>query len=396
MAATGARDRSRSPKGGKTPPLASEGEAKEITVDENSKVLIANGLLESVPERIKAAGLKPNAICIVSDETVFGHYGARLAAAFERAGASRAEGAEPRLLTYVFKPGEKSKNRKVKEEVEDFMLANKCTRNSMVVALGGGVVGDLSGYVAATYMRGVPVVQIPTSTMAMIDSSVGGKTAINVPAGKNLIGAFHMPRFVFADPELLRSLSRREVAEGLAEAIKMGVIRDAGLFKLMAAEPERILSLDPEFMPEVLYRSVKHKADICAIDPHEKGLRATLNFGHTIGHAVEAIKSPELLHGECVSIGCVAEARLACRMGHCAKEAVDTIRACFVAYGLPVKAPCGLTVAALMEKMAVDKKNMGKTIRCTIIKGVGESFEEPLPVERATMEAALREFLEEP
>ena len=203
-----------------------------------SRVLIAPGLLEEIPWRLEELGLRPKALAIVSDRTVDGHYGGRLAEAFA------ARGSGPRVLRYAFPAGEGSKNRDTKAMIEDFLLSERCTRDSALVALGGGVVGDLVGFTAATYMRGVPVVQVPTSTMAMIDSSVGGKTALNVPAGKNLIGAFHQPTVIFADPTVLQTLSRREVVEGLAEAIKMlgrhaavfgdarmGVIRDAKLFE---------------------------------------------------------------------------------------------------------------------------------------------------------------------
>eukprot|EP00927_Polykrikos_kofoidii_P072047 TRINITY_DN68217_c0_g1_i1.p1 TRINITY_DN68217_c0_g1~~TRINITY_DN68217_c0_g1_i1.p1 ORF type:complete len:394 (+),score=59.54 TRINITY_DN68217_c0_g1_i1:243-1424(+) len=364
---------------------------QEIPVVGESLVVVGPGLLAEVPSRLHAAGIRPAAFVIVSDETVFGLYGELLMAAFERAFGEC--GAGPRLLSHTFKPGEASKSRATKAAVEDFMLANSCTRDSVVVALGGGVVGDLAGFVAATYMRGVAVIQIPTSTMAMLDSSVGGKTAINVPSGKNLIGAFHQPRFVFADPTLLRSLSRREIVEGLAEAIKMGVIRDAQLFKILATEHARISALDHELLSDILHKAIKHKADVVALDPTEKGVRSTLNYGHTIGHAIEALVSPKLLHGECVSIGCVAEADLACRMGHLPAEAISQIRACFEAYGLPVVAPQGLTLDGVMGKMALDKKNEGKAIRCTIIKAVGESFDHPHPVPRELMEAVVKDML---
>lgn len=373
-----ARTRSRSPR---------RLEVKEIPVIGDSRVLIAPGLLEEIPDRLVASGLRPAVYVIISDKTVDGLYGTRLAAAFDQAKTGA------RLLRYAFEPGEASKTRETKAAIEDFMLANKCTRDSVVVALGGGVVGDLAGYVAATYMRGVPIIQIPTSTMAMIDSSVGGKTAVNVPAGKNLIGAFHQPQIIFADPEVLGTLSRREIAEGLAEAIKMGIIRDAELFKLMAANPLRIMGLDHSLLQEILYKAVMHKAQVVALDEKETGLRATLNFGHTIGHAIEAIVSPAMLHGECVSIGMVAEAELASRMGHLPREAISEIRACLQSYGLPVIPPKGLTVARMMEKIAVDKKNQGKTIRCTIITSVGTSIEHPLPVDRELMEAVLTDML---
>eukprot|EP00933_Yihiella_yeosuensis_P028327 TRINITY_DN22141_c0_g1_i1.p1 TRINITY_DN22141_c0_g1~~TRINITY_DN22141_c0_g1_i1.p1 ORF type:complete len:386 (+),score=76.60 TRINITY_DN22141_c0_g1_i1:72-1229(+) len=380
---SGERPRSRSPRRG--------AEVKEIPVVGDSRVLVAPGLLEEIPSRLVDAGFKASTLVIVSDKTVFGLYGQRLETAFESEKKKRGTG--PRVLTFSFPAGEASKNRETKAAIEDFMLGHKCARDSAILALGGGVVGDLAGFTAATYMRGVPVVQVPTSTMAMIDSSVGGKTALNVPAGKNLIGAFHQPRIIFADPEVLKSLSRREVVEGLAEAIKMGIIRDAELFQLMAANPEKAMGLDGLLLQQVLHKAIAHKAEIVKIDEKETGLRATLNFGHTIGHAIEALASPEFLHGECVSIGMVAEADLACRMGKCKKEAIEVIEKCLKSYGLPVVPPKGLTVEKLMDKMAVDKKNQGKTIRCTIITSVGTSIEHPLPVERERMEQVCADML---
>ena len=207
------------------------------------------------------------------------------------------------LLTHAVPAGEGTKCRAIKAEIEDFMLAHRCNRDTCLIALGGGVVGDLVGYVAATYMRGVPYIQVPTSTTAMIDSSVGGKTAINVPAGKNLIGAFWQPKFVYADLDLLATLGKRELVEGIAEAIKMGVIRMPSLYELLEANPEKIMALDKELMDEVIYDSVRGKADVVAQDEREAGLRGTLNWGHTIGHAIEALKSPAMMHGECVSVG---------------------------------------------------------------------------------------------
>jgi len=369
---------------------------KDIPVIGDSRVLIKPGIFEEIPKRLAAIGMNPASFVIVSDDTVLGHYGDRLKAAFKKEGIDEeGSGGGPRLLAFAFPHGEKNKTRQTKADVEDFMLAKKCTRDTVIIALGGGVVGDLSGFIASTYMRGIPVVQIPTSTMAMIDSSVGGKTALNVPAGKNLIGAFHQPRFVFADPELLRTLSRREVAEGLAEAIKMGIIRDLDLFRLMQENGEKCIGLDHVVMTEVLYKAIKHKADVVAIDEKETGLRATLNYGHTIGHGIEALADPPLLHGECVSIGCVAEAELACRMGHLPKEVIAEVRDVFKAYGLPVVAPAGLTLQGMMDKMAVDKKNKGKNIRCTIITGLGASIDHPIPVPREMMEGVIRDLLAE-
>lgn len=239
--------------------------------------------------------------------------------------------------------------------------------------------------------------QIPTSVLAMVDSSVGGKTAINVPSGKNMIGAFHQPRFVFADMSLLQTLHRREVAEGLAESIKMGVIRDAQLFELMEMEHAKILALDASVTGRVIFDSVQHKADVVAQDEKELGLRGTLNYGHTIGHAIEALMSPAMLHGECVSVGCVLEADLAHRLGHLEAEAVPRIRRCFESYGLPVRMPVlpdGKGLDELMAKMAIDKKNVGGNIRCTIITGIGTSMECPQPVSRSIIEDVLRDAID--
>jgi len=293
-------------------------------------------------------------------------------------------------IAFQIKPGEKSKCRKVKAEVEDFLLENRCLRDTCVIALGGGVVGDLAGFVAATYLRGVPVVQIPTSVMAMVDSSVGGKTAINVPAGKNLIGAFHQPKVVYADMKLLQTLNDKQVKEGLAEAIKMGCIRKPKLFDYMEKNAEAIMKQDPEALAEVIFDAISGKADVVSQDEKEKGLRSTLNFGHTIGHAVEALPKKEVLyHGECVAIGMVHEMAILSEMGHLEKKAVDRITACLKAYGLPTDIPQELKVADLIHKMTIDKKNKNGKIRMTCVTAIGASKPDPIPVD----EALIRKYL---
>merc|ERR1711879_778780 len=197
--------------------------------------------------------------------------------------------------------------------------------------------------------------------------------------------------------DLLKTLHQREVSEGLAEAIKMGVIRDASLFELMEKESEKISKLDPSVTAKVIYDSIRHKADVVAQDEKELGLRATLNYGHTIGHAIEALMSPAMLHGECVSVGCVLEADLAHRLGHLKAEAVARIRKCFESYGLPVTMPAlpdGKGLVDLMAKMAIDKKNVGGNIMCTIITSIGTSMDCPQPISRSIMEDVLRDAIE--
>mmetsp|Transcript_72009 Transcript_72009/g.119898 ORF Transcript_72009/g.119898 Transcript_72009/m.119898 type:complete len:410 (-) Transcript_72009:171-1400(-) len=374
-----------------------------IPVIGDSVVHVGRGLLDKIPSFLlsqEGPVSKASVFVVVSDDNVFSIYGRRLLDAFKSVGMaeegsdSESSGASKRVMRVTVPAGEGSKCREMKAKIEDAMLAARCKRDTVVVALGGGVVGDLAGFCAATYMRGVPVVQIPTSVMAMVDSSVGGKTAINVPAGKNLVGAFHQPRFVFADMELLKSLSPREIAEGLAESVKMGCIRDSELFDLMEQQPEGILSLQSPWIERVIFLSVAHKAMVVSIDPHEHGLRAILNFGHTVGHAVEAKLSPQLLHGECVSVGSVVEAELARRLGRVSHEDVLRITDCLRAFGLPTQMPKGLELGALMQKMAVDKKNVGNMIRCTMLTSIGTSVDDAVPVDRKLMEQVVNDALQ--
>ena len=405
---------------------------RTIPVIGDSKVFVGRGLLSLIPSEItaKGSGIKASKFVIVSDENVWPLYGKQLVDAFKAIGsqvhdvasdaATRASqpmgfamgcscgGDDVELgdddgrlvLTYQVAAGENSKCRAVKAAIEDFMLLHRCNRDTCLIALGGGVVGDLVGYVAATFMRGIPVVQIPTSATAMIDSSVGGKTAINVPAGKNLIGAFHEPTAVYADMDCLRTLGKRELVEGIAEAIKMGVTRLPSLFDLLEKHPQQVMALDPTLIDQVMYDSIRMKAEVVAQDEKEAGLRGTLNWGHTIGHAIEALKSPAMMHGECIAIGCVAEAELATRLSVPGVDAspltpakIARVTACFKSYGLPIHVPRGLAIDDLMRKMALDKKNRGSSIRCTIVTDIGVSVTQPQPVPKPLMEAVMAESI---
>jgi len=377
-------------------------ERRKVSVIGSSAVHIGNGLLSSIPAEI-VAKVKASRFVIVSDANVWSLYGKQLVDAFLALGNFAMPGTSPLvgsygqspqtagvltagkklLITYQIPVGEVSKSREVKDAIEDFMLAHKCNRDTCMFALGGGVTGDLVGYVAATYMRGVPFVQIPTSTMAMIDSSVGGKTAINVPAGKNLIGAFYQPIDVYADLDLLKSLGKREIVEGICEAIKMGCIHKPKLFELLEAHPEEVIALEPSLINEVIYQSVLGKAEVVAADEREAGVRATLNWGHTVGHGIEALKSPAMMHGECVAIGCVVEGELALRMGYdtLTREKLERVAKCFASYGLPIHMPSGLDEETMFKKIGMDKKNVGNSIRCTIVTDIGVSIPDPQPCE---------------
>ncbi|TPX34464.1 hypothetical protein SmJEL517_g02883 [Synchytrium microbalum] len=300
-----------------------------------------------------------------------------------------------RILTYILPPGEAAKTREVKAQIEDWMLEQRCTRDSCILALGGGVIGDMLGFVAATFMRGIPFVQIPTTLLAMVDSSIGGKTAVDTPAGKNLIGAFHQPKRIFIDVDYLKTLPHREFVNGMAEVIKTAAIWVEEDFDLLENHPEEVMAFantskssvktDTTLLKRVILGSVKVKAHVVTVDEKETGLRNLLNFGHSIGHAMEAILAPNILHGECVSMGMVREAEIARHLGHLSEVAVGRLVRCLQSYGLPIsledkkvleRAPgkhC--SVDQLLDIMRVDKKNQGDQKRIVMLAGIGKCWE---------------------
>ena len=261
--------------------------------------------------------------------------------------------------------GESNKTRETWGRLTDQMLAKKYGRDSAVIALGGGVVGDLAGFVAATFMRGIPFVQVPTSLMAMVDASIGGKTGVDTYAGKNLVGAFHFPAAVVVDPQVLATLPLREMRAGIAEIVKHGVIADDAYFVEVAGSVPKLLSkggLESDKMLSVIVRSIEIKADIVSRDEREEGLRKTLNFGHTIGHALERVSGYSLLHGEAVAIGMALEGRLAEKIGVAEAGTAEAITKALLAAGLPVELPQPFEREAVIEAMRLDKKGQsGKT-----------------------------------
>jgi 3-dehydroquinate synthase len=261
--------------------------------------------------------------------------------------------------------GESNKTRETWSRLTDQMLAKGYGRDSAVIALGGGVVGDLAGFVAATFMRGVPVVQVPTTLVAMVDASIGGKTAVDTPRGKNLVGVFHAPAVVVIDPHLLATLPLRELRAGFAEVIKHGVIADESYLREVASGVSRLLSADgstSDSMVSLIVRSVEIKADVVSRDEREEGLRKVLNFGHTIGHAVETVSGFSLLHGEAVAIGMALESRLADLIGLAQTGTAATVIRTLQAAGLPTTLPPDFEGDAVIEAMRSDKKGRsGKT-----------------------------------
>lgn len=273
----------------------------------------------------------------------------------------------------VVPPGEASKSLEGAAGLYDELVRMRADRHTAVVALGGGVVGDLAGFVAATYARGIPLLMVPTTLLAQVDSSVGGKVGVNHPGAKNIIGAFHQPSGVWVDTETLRTLPDRELRCGLAEVVKYGVILDSEFFDELEVQVEAILARDPRALRSIVARSCRLKASVVERDEREEtGLRAVLNFGHTVAHAIEAVAGYDgpYQHGEAVAVGMAAETRLAERMGWIGPEVVDRIERLIVRMGLPTTAP-GLDADRLIDAMTRDKKNRGGRIRFVLPRAIG-------------------------
>ena len=302
---------------------------------------------------------------VISDTHVARRYGKTAIASLKRAGF------DPVLLTVP--PGESSKSPRMVERCYDQLARQRLERKSFVVALGGGVVGDLAGFVAATYLRGIPFVQAPTSLLAQVDSSVGGKVGVNLKAGKNLVGAFHQPRLVLCDLAVLATLSPREFRAGLAEVIKYGIIYDAALFKQLERDMPLLLKRDPKILASVVARCCQIKAEVVEQDETETGLRAILNFGHTIGHAIEAVSGyGKYLHGEAISIGQVAAARLSQRATDLPEEEVARIEFLLGRAGLPTAIHLSAArMGKLIDAMRLDKKVSGGEIKFVLARRIG-------------------------
>lgn len=319
-------------------------------------VTIANGALETVAKCVDDVG-QSHRIALITDDSVGPLYAARVA---EPMGA--------RVRIFSVPAGEENKTRQTWARLTDELLEAGFGRDTVIVAVGGGVVGDVAGFVAATFMRGVPVVQVPTSLLAMVDASVGGKTGVDTRHGKNLVGAFHNPAAVIIDPLVLATLPERHTRAGFAEIIKHGVIADAGYFREAAEFIGE--KRDVSALRDLIQRSIDIKADVVSRDEREAGVRKILNFGHTVGHAIEAACNYETLHGECVAIGMIIEARIAERIGVATKGTADGIQqACRLAelpFSLPSVGP-----ADIVRFMKADKKSRGGHVEFALPAKIG-------------------------
>jgi 3-dehydroquinate synthase len=326
------------------------------------EIVVGAGIWRSLPALIERY-CTAFRYAVVTDHQVAELYGSRLLRAMHSAGH--------RTDIFAFPAGEEQKTRETWAAIGDAMLEAGLGRDSAVLALGGGVPGDLGGFIAATYMRGLPIIQLPTTLLAMIDASVGGKTGVNTPAGKNLIGAFWPPRAVVIDPEVLATLPSTQLRSGLAEAVKHAAIADAEYLQRIGRRTAVLLEADPEETCELVVRSVEIKSEIVGRDERESGLRKALNFGHTIGHAVEAASGYRLLHGEAVAIGIVAEARIGERCEITESGTAESLREVLGALGLPTSLPPDVSLDRLIELTRSDKKGRQGRTEYTLLARLG-------------------------
>ncbi len=315
------------------------------------------------------AGLESQRVAVVTNNTIAEIYLHRLVSTLRASHLS--------VMEIILPDGEEFKNGATLNIIYDALMRERCDRSTTLIALGGGVIGDMCGYAAATFQRGIPFIQIPTTLLAQVDSSVGGKTGINHPLGKNMIGAFWQPKLVIADTDMLRTLPRRELSAGLAEVIKYGLIRDEAFFYWLEVNMERLTQCESEAIAYAVERSCRNKAEVVAADEFETakdGGRALLNLGHTFGHAIEtALGYGTWLHGEAVGTGMLMAARLSARLGWLADKDVSRISRLLQRAGLPLKAP-NIGAEKYLDLMGHDKKNIGGQLRLVLLKSIGEAM----------------------
>lgn len=335
-------------------------------------IYIGTGLLYKLPEYLPD-DIEGRSFYVIADDNT-ARYGQIAAETLDEAGAGD-------IKAIAVKPGEQSKSFASYESTCDWLLKNGIKRDAMIIAVGGGVIGDLAGFAAATTMRGIDFIQIPTSLLAQVDSSVGGKTGINSKHGKNLVGAFYQPKAIIADLETLQTLPRRELLAGYAEVAKYGLINDAPFFTWLEENGEAVCALKAEPLAHAIEKSVQAKAIIVESDETEQGRRALLNLGHTFGHALEAAARYDgrLLHGEAVAIGTIMAFDLSVRLGHCDAEDLERVEQHFTQIGLPTRAAdiqptLATTADALLEIMGKDKKANRDGITFVLTSGIGEAF----------------------
>jgi len=343
-------------------------------------IWVGANIMDRLGEALREVSF-PRKLAVVTNPAVADLFGARVGKVLEEAGFE--------VSPVIIPEGEKHKNLQVLESIYDRLIEKGFDRSSGLVALGGGVVGDITGFAAATFLRGVPFVQVPTTLLSQVDSSVGGKTAVNHPLGKNLIGAFYQPVHVHIDVSTLETLPAREFAAGMAEVIKYGIIRDRGFFDWLGEKRESLRRLDHAALVQAVKRSCQIKANVVEIDEKESSLRAILNFGHTFGHAVETLTGyGEIRHGEAVSIGMVVAAAISREMELCSSLDVAAVKDILSSFDLPVTPP-EFPLEAYLSAMGRDKKVQEGVLRLVLNRGIGDclirEIEEPKPLFEAVL-----------
>ncbi len=348
-----------------------------VAASQPYEVRVGRGLLGEAGPQLLALNGKPCRLMVMADDRVDGLYGAPVCASLEKSGFA--------VSRFVFPHGETQKTLATWQGMVNALAEARLTRTDLALALGGGVTGDMAGFAAAAYLRGIRFVQLPTTLLSMVDSSVGGKTGVNLPAGKNLVGAFHQPSLVLCDPDALSTLPRAFVLDGVAEAIKMGVLGDGEMFAWLEAGAYE------GHIEEIIRRCVEAKARLVAQDEFDTGSRQLLNLGHTLGHAMERLSDYQMSHGRAVSAGMACAARMAWRMGLCAQECKERILAALSRCGLPVSAP--YSAEALAQAALSDKKRAGDSLTLVLPTQIGNCGLHPVPVEelRGLVEMAVAE-----
>ena len=338
--------------------------AEVETTGGNYPVWVGWGILDDIGKKTKEY-LSPSCVYIITDESILEH-ARKVQISMEKSGIAS--------HMYIVPPGESSKTLETVQQIYSWLAGRKAERRHLIVAVGGGVIGDMAGFVAATYLRGMPFVQVPTTLLAMMDASIGGKVAVDLPQGKNLVGAFYQPKFVLSDVETLVSLPERELNSGWAEAIKHGLILDEDLLGIFENRVDEVRSLDRDIATEIIRKSVAIKANVVSRDERETlGIRILLNYGHTIGHAIESSTGyTKYLHGEAVSIGMMAAAKIGQFVGVLREEEVIRQEDVLKSYGLPVRAQ-GLVAEEIIEATTSDKKTSDGIVNWVLLNGLGNA-----------------------
>lgn len=331
----------------------------------SDRIYIERGLLTTPTRWSSFVGSR--AVCIISDPNIAAHYLPTLMRTCHQAGACS-------IHSFLIPAGEASKSLSMAERIWDFLLEHEYDRDAILIALGGGVVGDLTGFVAACYLRGVKVIQCPTTLLAQIDASIGGKTGINHVRGKNLIGVFHLPEAVMIDLETLQTLPEREWRAAMAELIKYGLILDKAFFMWIEENAERLLNRDPVALAYAISHAISLKCRIVSQDEHDRGIRAILNFGHTVGHAIESLLNySDWRHGEAVAVGMVVALHLSCQRNQLEEGILDSLIALLDRLKLPNKLPRGITNGSILAKIKQDKKQSRGNLSWVLLKALGSA-----------------------